>query len=86
MRAGDFDVLTFTSGSTARNFVQLIASPDAVGCAPGEDVRKIVACIGPETSRVARDLGFRVDVVPGQATVSALVGAIVSRFDGTIAS
>lgn len=85
VRAGKFEVLTFTSGSTVRNFARLVASPAAVGCAPGETTDKIVACIGPETARVATDTGFRVDLTPPEATVEGLVQAIAARFDGTIA-
>lgn len=34
VRAGEFDVLTFASGSAARAFVELIAPPDALALSP----------------------------------------------------
>ncbi|MFN2526743.1 MAG: uroporphyrinogen-III synthase [Actinomycetota bacterium] len=84
VRAGDFDVLTFTSGSTVRNFVTLIAPPDAIDCSSSQVSDKLVACIGPETARTAAAEGFRVDVVPKEASVGGLVRALSDRFDGTI--
>jgi len=37
VRAGDFDVVTFTSGSAARAFVGLVGKPAELGLAPGGD-------------------------------------------------
>jgi uroporphyrinogen III methyltransferase/synthase len=79
VREGRFDVVTFTSASTVRNFVAIA----------GTEVRGHVACIGPVTADAARDAGLRVDVVAEEHTVPGLVRALVERFgregaDGTI--
>jgi uroporphyrinogen-III synthase len=71
------DIITFTSGSTARNFVALIqrAGLDPFRL-PGDP---IVACIGPKTARIARESGFKVDIVASTYTVEGLVLAILSH-------
>lgn len=70
------DVLTFTSGSTARNFTALAREmgldPFAL---PGNPK---VACIGPKTASIAQELGFQVDIIPDQYTLDGLVAAIQS--------
>jgi hydroxymethylbilane synthase len=63
------DLLTFTSSSTVRHFV------DAVGARP--DSRTRVACIGPVTAQTAADLGLRVDIIAQEFTARGLVDAIV---------
>lgn len=63
--------LTFTSGSTARNFFDLL--PDA---AMVEGVK--IASIGPVTSQVLRELGWRVDVEAEDHDIPGLVAAIRS--------
>jgi uroporphyrinogen III methyltransferase / synthase len=72
----EIDVLTFTAGSTVRNFV------DAMGTDVGSAQ---IACIGPATSAVARELGLRVDVEAGVHTVPGLVDALVAHFVRTSA-
>lgn len=68
------DVITFTSGSTARNFVALTknAGLDPFNL-PGNPT---VACIGPKTAQVASEVGFTVDIVAEEYTVEGLVAAI----------
>lgn len=70
------DVATFTSSSTVKNLVNLLEG----------DVRRInncvVACMGPITAQTAKDLGIRVDLIPDQQTIPALISAIVEYFDG----
>ena len=63
------DVLTFTSASTVRGFVELLGGePNAVQAARG----KCVACIGPITARAAADAGLNVDVVAERYTTAGL--------------
>jgi len=67
------DVITFTSGSTAKNFVKLL---------PGIDLKQalektLVACIGPIAAKTVESLGFKVDVIPEEYTVPSLVKSIV---------
>ena len=67
-------VVTFTSSSTARNFVRLLHSrgkrtPGLQGI--------LVASIGPVTSLTLRELGLRVDIAAKEFTIPGLVEAIV---------
>jgi len=66
------DVVSFTSSSTAYNFVRAFpagALPDALGKAS-------VACMGPVTADTARKLGLRVDIVAREYTTRGLAQAI----------
>ena len=74
VRAGNFDVVTFTSGSTVRFFV------DIVGRVFRDDAHQVVV-IGPSTEAVARGLGFRVDAVADPHTTEGVV-SVVSRLVG----
>jgi hydroxymethylbilane synthase len=65
----DVDMVTFTSSSTVRHFVDALA-----GALPD---RVIVACIGPITAQTARELGLRVDIIAQEYTTRGLVDAIV---------
>jgi uroporphyrinogen-III synthase len=73
MREG-VDIITFTSGSTAKNFVSLVqqAGLDPFHL-PG---KPIIACIGPKTAQATRELGFSVDIVANTYTADGLVLAI----------
>ncbi|MFQ5672708.1 MAG: uroporphyrinogen-III C-methyltransferase [Nitrospinales bacterium] len=71
----EIDAVTFTSSSTVKNFIAMMDEHTRSLLADA-----IIACIGPITARTAEDLGLRVDVVPEQFTVEALVAALESRF------
>lgn len=68
------DAITFTSGSTVRNFISLVQSaaldPFALPGSPQ------IACIGPKTATAAREAGFQVDVVAEVYTMEGLVEAL----------
>lgn len=70
------DLITFTSGSTALNFIELLerAGLDPFHL-PGEPK---IACIGPKTSQVVQDLGFSVDIEAKRYTIDGLAQAISS--------
>lgn len=84
LQAGLLDILTFTSSSTVRHFVQWLAD-----CAPGAAVspialvthnpQLIIACIGPITSQTARELGLNVHIQASEFTIDGLVEAIVQH-------
>ncbi len=84
LQAGQLDILTFTSSSTVRHFVQWLAD-----CAPGAAVSPIahvthnpqlkIACIGPITSQTARELGLDVQIEASEFTIDGLVEAIVQH-------
>ena len=69
--AGKVDLVTFTSASTVRHFV------DALGTDRATKVQG--ASIGPITSDMARSLGVRVDVEAAESTIASLVQAIIER-------
>jgi len=73
--AAGIDVVTFTSSSTVRSFVDLVgrAGFDPLHL-PGEP---LIACIGPITARTALEAGYRPDVVADQYTVEGLVEALL---------
>jgi uroporphyrinogen-III synthase len=64
-------VVTFTSSSTVRNFVDLLGSRQTAGL---DGIR--LASIGPVTSSTLRELGLRVDIEAGEFTIPGLVKAI----------
>jgi uroporphyrinogen-III synthase len=73
LRAGRIDALLFTSGSTFRFFAR------QVGPAGLEAARAlIVACIGPSTAAVCRELGVEPVVVAAVSTEEGLVEALVA--------
>ncbi|HEY1852441.1 MAG TPA: uroporphyrinogen-III synthase, partial [Candidatus Binataceae bacterium] len=67
------DLVTFTSSSTAVNFVAMTGAP-IVGLK--------AAAIGPITAATARDLGFDVVVAPETYTVDRLIAAITAYYAG----
>lgn len=75
---GKVDVLTFTSGSTARSFYTAWVSGQEGR--EGDDLPETVrvAAIGPITAAVIRGLGMRVDVLPDRYTGDGLVEACVA--------
>jgi uroporphyrinogen III methyltransferase / synthase len=77
LQDGRVAVVTFTSSSTVRNFVELFGGQDVVRPLLAGTV---VACIGPITARTAEEYGVTVTVMPAENTVPALADAIVRHF------
>jgi len=73
LKSGDVDIVTFTSSSTVRNFVELVGK-ETLDTLP-DSVR--FASIGPVTSETARDLGIEVSVESEQHDIAGLIQAIV---------
>lgn len=69
------EVLTFLSGRALENFLHVL--PESRARALLE--RGCVAVIGPVAAEAAERLAVRVDVVPAEATVEALVEALDAR-------
>ncbi len=67
-------VITFSSGSTVRNFVALMSAND---CGPELINTAKIATIGPVTAADAKKSGLVVDIMPKDSTIPALVEAIV---------
>jgi uroporphyrinogen III methyltransferase / synthase len=70
------DVVTFTSASTVRNFVQIFGAEQA----PDLLQRTVVASIGPVTAEAADQFGIKTSIMPGEYTIPALVDAILEHF------
>ena len=70
IKAGGFDAVVFTSSSTVRNLVGIAGKPHPA---------TVVACIGPQTAKVAQEHGLNVDVLPEDATIDALAAALAAH-------
>jgi len=76
LQSGEIDVVTFTSSSTVRHFVQLFGGSNIasiVGAAA-------VACIGPITAQTVDELGGTVAIMAREFTIDGLVQAIIEHF------
>lgn len=73
---GKIDVITFTSSSTVNHFVELLKKEDRKELLKGITV----ACIGPITSKTAKDLGMNIQIEPREYTTSGLSQAIAEYF------
>jgi len=65
-------VVTFTSSSTAKNFAELLGSPNATAL---KDIQ--FASIGPVTSATLRELGLPVSIEAREFTMGGLIRAII---------
>ncbi len=71
------DVVTFTSSSTARNFVELIGAEAAYsGLLDGVKL----ASIGPVTTSTLKELGLKANIKAKEYTIPGLAKAIVAAF------
>jgi len=69
------DIITFTSGSSVKNFVKALGTDHAADLLRQVDV----ACIGPVTAAVATRLDISTTIMPSDYTVPAMVRAIVDH-------
>jgi uroporphyrinogen-III synthase len=76
VRAREFDVVTFTSGSTAEGLAAMVTPAEAGITLDDSGVRKVV-CIGPSTAEVASGLGFRVDAIAAEHSSEGLTRAVI---------
>lgn len=67
------DVITFTSSSTVRHFVQAVGGPEALK-------GLVVACIGPITAATCREVGLTPQVVAEAYTLDGLMQALIRYF------
>ena len=70
-------VITFTSSSTVRNFVEMLGKEKATGKSPLLAGVKL-ASIGPVTTATLKELGLHADIEAAEYTISGLVAAIAS--------
>jgi uroporphyrinogen-III synthase len=76
------DILTFTSSSTVRNFMQWLSSDEEQVQLVTRNPHLTIACIGPITAQTARELGLDVDIEAQEFTIDGLVDAIVHYVQG----
>ena len=67
------DVVTFTSSSTVRNFMELVSDKTVMNGIK-------VAVIGPITAETVKSYGLKPHINPVEYTIPALVQAIVEHF------
>ncbi len=72
---GRIDVITFTSSSTVKNFLETV---DKVRNFSGK--KPVFACIGPVTAKTLTDLGYKAAVVPAEYTAAGLAEAVADYF------
>jgi uroporphyrinogen III methyltransferase/synthase len=74
LKKNGIDIITFTSSSTVRNFIQLtenfVQKPDGPK----------IACIGPITAQTASEHGMTPDIVANENTIEALAASIAEIF------
>lgn len=82
LQAGELDILTFTSSSTVRNFMQWLLDCEEQGIAQAthlvtQNPHLQIACIGPITAQTARECGLTVTIEATMFTIDGLIEAIV---------
>ena len=77
LAAGEIEAITFTSPSTAQNFVQRLAEENGQ---PSLLDTTCMAAIGPVTAKAMRKLGLHVNVMPERFTLLNLVMALEAYF------
>jgi uroporphyrinogen III methyltransferase / synthase len=71
LSSSGYDLIAFTSSSTASNFAEIVGKPNPATKA---------AAIGPITASTAEQLGFEVVAIPREYTIPGLVAAIRDYF------
>ena len=67
---GEADAIVLASGSAVRSLASLAPT--------GEDA--VIACIGPKTASVAREVGLRVGLVADETTADGIIRALVEHY------
>ena len=88
LEAQELDIITFTSSSTVRNFIQWLTEQSAKFSETFirhevEFARPKIACIGPITAQTARECGLKVHIEAHEYTIAGLVEAII-RSEGKV--
>ncbi|MBS3731278.1 MAG: uroporphyrinogen-III C-methyltransferase [Desulfobacterales bacterium] len=76
LKAGEIDMVTFTSSSTVRNFMALLDESEATDLLSGVTI----AAIGPITAETAEEMGLQADVVADEYTIEGLCRAITQYY------
>lgn len=75
LQGHQISVITFTSSSTVRNFVEMFGPEEARQLLKGVGV----ACIGPITAKTVEEYGMAVQILPKDSTIPSLAQAIVEH-------
>ena len=75
LKEGAIDIITFTSGSTVKNFMSLMSE---AGCEPDLLTKPKIAVIGPVTAEAATKMGLKTDIMPKSSTIPDLVAQILA--------
>ncbi len=75
LKEGAIDIITFTSGSTVRNFMSLMSDN---GCDRDSLAKPKIAVIGPVTAEAAKEAGLKADIMPKHSTIPELVAQILA--------
>ncbi|MBI3597169.1 MAG: uroporphyrinogen-III synthase, partial [Nitrospirae bacterium] len=76
LQGRQISVITFTSSSTVRNFVEMFGPEETRQLLNGV----VVACIGPITAKTVEEYGMTVHILPKDSTIPSLAQAIVEHF------
>jgi len=76
LKKGAIDVITFTSSSTVKNFVEMFDRDELPSLIKGITI----ASIGPITAETAKKLGIETDIMPESYTIPDLAEAIADYF------
>jgi uroporphyrinogen III methyltransferase/synthase len=74
LKEGKISVATFTSAATFNNFLEMTGD-EAAGLLKGVTI----AVIGPVTEKAVLKAGLKVDIMPKEATIDAMVQAIIDQ-------
>ncbi|MFQ5454745.1 MAG: uroporphyrinogen-III C-methyltransferase [Nitrospirota bacterium] len=77
-REKKISVITFTSSSTVKNFVEAFSKEDVSRITEGA----IIASIGPITAKTAQEYGIKTDIMPQEYIIPALTEAIAEYYRG----
>lgn len=72
------DATTFTSSSTVKNLVRLLDG-DVTGIN-----NSVVVCMGPITAQTAKSCGIRVDIIPEEQSIPAMISALATHHQGEV--
>ena len=78
LRDGEVAIVTFTSSSTVKNLVSLLGGETQLLAG------SMIACIGPVTSKTAREAGLSVAIEAKEHTIPGLVEALLERITGAV--
>ena len=78
LASGGIDIITFTSPSTVKGFVNLVGE----GGLAARAGKVTVACIGPITAQAAEEHGLKPNVVADEHTIKGLIEALAADSPG----